>query len=342
MYDEQTFADAPKALPDFPVELILTRGLPASGKTTWARHVLEVERGKGRRIVRVNRDDLRRMALPEGYGKPDFATEKEITAIRDAALEHWLSSGVSVIVDDTNLRMKFARDLADLAQRLGVELIVVDFFDVSLETCLARNENRRHTDAYVPEPVIGGMHMRYLASGNPGPVLPREKAWTASIDPYVASGDAMENVETVLCDVDGTVALLNGRDPYDESCVANDLPNGPVIEVLQALTGQGSWERSGRFDRSYDVVFMSGRSEACRDDTVAWISKHIGIYEFEVELYMRPVGDNRSDHEVKLELFNRHIRKFKNVKVVLDDRDSVVRLWRRLGLTCLQVADGAF
>ena len=31
-----------------------------------------------------------------------------------------------------------------------------------------------------------------------------------------------------------------------------------------------------------------------------------------------------------------------SVAAVLDDRDSVVAMWRAMGLTCLQVAPGAF
>jgi predicted kinase len=328
-----------ESLPDFPTELILTRGLPGCGKTTWARLILEVERSKGRRIVRVNRDDLRRMALPSGYGKPDFATEKEISAIRDAALEHWLSAGVSVIVDDTNLRMRFARDLADLAERLGVELVVVDFFEVDLDTCLARNEDRHGTESYVPPWVIKDMYGRYLAGSKPGPVLPRPTAWQSAVVPYEPVYGAPE---IALVDLDGTVALLNGRGAYDESCVSEDLPNHPVIEAVQAMAGLGRWERMSQHDRTIGLVFMSGRTEACRVSTTDWLSTHLGIAPEDVVLHMRDIGDQRPDREVKLELFNKHIRHRFEVRCVFDDRVSVVELWRQLGLVCFQVADGKF
>jgi hypothetical protein len=60
------------------------------------------------------------------------------------------------------------------------------------------------------------------------------------------------------------------------------------------------------------------------------------------ELHMRPAGDVRNDAIVKLELFDQHVRDRYRVAYVLDDRDRVVRAWRSIGLTVLQVADGDF
>lgn len=60
------------------------------------------------------------------------------------------------------------------------------------------------------------------------------------------------------------------------------------------------------------------------------------------ELHMRPAGDRRRDSIVKAELFDRHVRDQYRVLVVLDDRKQVVEMWRSLGLTCLQVAEGDF
>ncbi len=57
---------------------------------------------------------------------------------------------------------------------------------------------------------------------------------------------------------------------------------------------------------------------------------------------MRAEGDNRPDSIVKRELFETHIRGSYNVHTVFDDRDSVVRMWRRIGLPAWQVAEGRF
>jgi hypothetical protein len=150
--------------------------------------------------------------------------------------------------------------------------------------------------------------------------------------PYVAPEDAPW---CVLADLDGTLALMGDRSPYDESGVGNDTPNRDVVYVLRALIETG-----------LDVVFMSGRTEGCRASTEEWLQRNVLIYDMfrlgSAILLMRPVGDNRPDHVVKLELFDKHVRDHYDVRVVLDDRNQVVRLWRSLGLTCLQVADGDF
>ena len=57
---------------------------------------------------------------------------------------------------------------------------------------------------------------------------------------------------------------------------------------------------------------------------------------------MRKADDMRSDSIVKLELFGGNIYDKFNVHIVLDDRNSVVTVWRGIWLKCLQVAAGWF
>ena len=57
---------------------------------------------------------------------------------------------------------------------------------------------------------------------------------------------------------------------------------------------------------------------------------------------MRKGGDKRIDSIVKKELYRKYIEPFYRVKLVLDDRNQVVDMWRDLGLPCWQVAPGNF
>src|SRR5215831_18651941 len=112
--------------------LTITRGLPGSGKTTWAR----AQPG----AVRVNRDELRRM-LHGGLLGAGWA-EVQVTVAQRAQVEALLRYGVSVICDDTNLRAKISRELAELGVRCGANVVFRDFTDVALDECIRRDAGR--------------------------------------------------------------------------------------------------------------------------------------------------------------------------------------------------------
>lgn len=136
----------------------------------------------------------------------------------------------------------------------------------------------------------------------------------------------------VICDIDGTIAcrLPFGRGPYDWDRVSEDAPVWPIINLVQCL-------RRG----SHRILFVSGRDEICRERTQHWLDDTV-IFDPRDQLYMRAHKDNRPDHEIKLEIYRQHIEPNYDVRWVIDDRNQVVRMWRSIGLTVLQVADGDF
>jgi predicted kinase len=299
--------------------LHITRGLPGSGKTYWA---LQWTAEDTDNRVRVNRDDLRAMLDDRRWIKG--VTEGRLLAARDAAVLALLRRGVDVVCDDTNLPNYAVRSLAKLAQRAGAELEVHHFTDTPLEICISRDAARDRT---VGENVIRNLHNRFLA-GKPHPLPMPEGITEAAVLPerYEPKPGA---IKAVLVDIDRTVALIGDRSPYDETSVADDKPNAPVIDVACAMRSAG-----------HRVVFMSGRTEACRAATEAWLTEHVGG-PFDGP-FMRAVGDSRRDATVKAELFDRHVRDTYDITCVLDDRQQVVDLWRAMGLTVLQVDEGDF
>jgi len=130
-----------------------------------------------------------------------------------------------------------------------------------------------------------------------------------------------------LVDIDGTVALKGDRDIYDGSKAHLDTPNWPVVRIIRML------------QKTHRIIYMTGRGAEHRFVTAQWLRTHGLIAD---RLHMRPVGDKRKDAIVKHELFNEHIRGQFNVAGVFDDRDQVVQMWRAIGLTVFQVADGNF
>ena len=146
-----------------------------------------------------------------------------------------------------------------------------------------------------------------------------------------------------IVDIDGTLALGHfgepgRRGPFDWHRVSEDDPNMPVIHLVRAL------------GRAASLIFLSGRDESCRDDTLTWIRQHVaprhsdGILHDAADLHllMRPAGDFRPDAQVKAQLFWEHIAPNWHVLGVIDDRNAVVDMWRGLGLMCAQVAPGNF
>jgi predicted kinase len=131
--------------------LTITRGLPGSGKTTWAR----AQGG----AVRVNRDDLRRM-LHGGQVGLGWA-EKQVTVAHRALVAALLRAGINVICDDTNLRPSVVRELTALAADCGADFVVRDFTDVPLRLCIERDAGRPAQERVGAE-AIEGMYRRYL------------------------------------------------------------------------------------------------------------------------------------------------------------------------------------
>jgi predicted kinase len=306
------------------VKLAITRGLPGSGKTTWARAWVAED---PQRRARVNRDDLRAMLhdsvfLPQNDTQP--GTERGVQAVRDATVSALLKRGVDVVCDDTNLPSRVVRDLRRLALLAGAEFEVIDLTDVPLDECLRRNALREGR-ARVPDARVREMHDRFIA-GRPHPLSIPDEPTEHTGRPYTPRAGTPK---TVMVDIDGTVALMGNRSPYDEARVHEDVPHTPVITAVRAMWTAG-----------HTVVFCSGRTEDARAATEAWLREHVNVPY--AALHMRKAGDQRKDSIVKLEIFDRYIRDNYDIVAVFDDRAHVVAAWRSIGLTVFAVAEGDF
>ena len=302
------------------VHLAITRGLPGSGKTTLA---LQWVHDDPANRARVNRDELR-MALYGRYTGLTYQQEQAVTVAQQSAVEALLRGGKSVIVDDTNLKLRNARAWADLAVRVGVPLEVVDV-TTDVRTCLAQDDARRQRcDRSVGAEVILDFAKRYP---QPWPeVKPTPRKAGSDPEPYVP--DTSKPKAWVL-DIDGTIAKMNGRGPHDYHLVHTDLPIKPVLRLAELIWHAGD-----------DIVVLSGRKDSCREQTEAWLRQNLNAYF--VGPYMREAEDNRPDYIVKAELFAAHVAPHWNVQGCIDDRNQVVNLWRSMGLMCAQVAPGDF
>lgn len=296
-------------------ELLVLRGLPGSGKSTYA-----VSLSKNG-YVRLSRDDMR-LAMFGKYTGLTFTQENIITDIERREAKELLKAGHDVVIDAMNIRPRYVRDWRKLALSVGAQFSVREF-DTDLETCIARDAIRERT---VGAEVIRDMARKFMPKGKFIPV--GDEPEDIVPDTYIpVSGTP----KAVLVDIDGTVASMKGvRNPHDYHLVSNDKPVRVIVDLVKMIRSNG-----------FKIVFLSGRTDRCRDDTQRWLSRHIG-HKHSEPLFMRKDGDMRKDSIVKRELFDEYVRNQYDVQFVLDDRDQVVKGWRALGLVCLQVADGSF
>lgn len=301
-------------------KLLLTRGAPASGKDTIA---LKWVKDDPDWRTRVNRDELRWNMYGE-WVLPRMG-EETVTLVQQNMVRTLLKAGQNVIVSDTNLAARFVKEWLKIAVECKVE---VEFVDVPtpLEECLRRNKARADAGGrFVPEDVIRNYFARYFRNGELPPVPTLDAAPTFSRT-YVQD-PALPTAYVV--DIDGTLAKMTGRGPFEWHRVGEDEPIQNVIDTVRSLKSAG-----------HKIIFMSGRDEVSRNDTVRWLFTYAGIAAN--ELYMRSAGDMRRDNIVKYELFWKHVGERYNVLGVIDDRNQVVEMWRELGLTVFQCAIGDF
>ncbi len=338
-------------------KIILCKGLPASGKSTWARELIDKEPDKWKRI---NKDDLRLMLDNNKWSKKN---EQCVLKVRDLLVKQFMEDGYNIIIDDTNLHDKHEKRMREIitewndnrkgysyedlnakwthqcdgrgnifipdgidntrvacpgCQKCKEEYeLEVKFFDISLSEAIDRDNKR--TVGHVGQKVIRGMYNQFIA--------PLKKAKRLEQDPSLP--------HCIICDIDGTIAEKGDRDIYDTTKVGLDTPKKEIIDIIKMIYN------SGKF-----VIFFSGRKEAARSDTAKWIWDNVFgdmTNTCHFQLHMRKDDDNRKDSIIKKELFDAHVRGKFFVEFWLDDRNQVVEMIRNeLGLTCLQVAEGDF
>jgi predicted kinase len=188
------------------LKLILTKGLPASGKTTWAKEYIK----KYPETANLCKDDLR---LQLGSTNK---REKRVIKVRDLLTEHYFEIGYSVIWSDTNLNPVHIKRATELAEQHQATLVIQDFTNVSLAECIKRDLVRANS---VGQQAIEQMYYDYLNTPDPAP----------KIDPQLPN--------CYIVDIDGTLAINNTRPPFAWNRVDEDALN-PAVATLVAKLGQ--------------------------------------------------------------------------------------------------------
>ena len=277
-------------------KLILTVGISASGKTTW------VEKQTG--VININRDDIRFNIILPGS---DWSTykftkinERRVTEIELNVAENAVNFSPDIIISNTNLNPKTREFWKKFAEKHDYEFEIKEF-PITLEEAIKRDRLRQNG---VGEQVIRKQYQQWLE------YIGRRT--------YVTNKDLPK---CVIVDIDGTIAEMNGRGPFEWDKVDTDLPRQFVIDVITAYVNR----------KNCYIAFLSGRDGRCYNKTHDWITKYIG-HDISWTLDMRKENDARKDRVIKEEIFWDKIAPNYNVIGVFDDRPQVLQMWHELKL----------
>ena len=283
------------------------KGLPASGKSSWAKKTANDK------TLRFNKDDYRAMlTAPWSNNIEKNVVLPTLQSSGIAALEN----GFNIIIDDTNFshsHFEFWKNVSDEGEYDFVEM----FFNTPVDVCVERDSTRG--DKSVGSKVINDMFHKHINVNND----------LSTIVEYRRQDKTLP--KAIIVDIDGTIAFTTGRNPYDNSKVHTDVPNQPIVDIVELAWLHG-----------YELLIVTGRegTDDCKSKTIEWLDLQLPM---KYKLFMRPAGDYRKDSTIKREIFEKEIEGKYNIQFVLDDRDQVVELWRKdLKLPCLQVNYGNF
>jgi predicted kinase len=134
-------------------KILILKGLPASGKTTFAKKMMNENLGK---YIRINKDEIREMLNNKRKGFR--SREWLVVETRDNIIKSAIRKNINVIIDDTNLNPWHIKRIKELAKNIA-EVEIVDLTNTSLSLCIKRDKKRDHS---VGEKVIKSMYEKYI------------------------------------------------------------------------------------------------------------------------------------------------------------------------------------
>lgn len=147
-------------------------------------------------------------------------------------------------------------------------------------------------------------------------------------------------MDAIIFDIDGTLAdlrhrrhLVEGAKPHWGAFFDGMVDDPPLADVCYLAELLGSHPLAPSIIK---LFLFSGRPETHRKETEAWLVANVPAYfKASVALMMRAEGDFRADTLVKKDMLNKIKADGYTPRIVVDDRPSVVQMWKDEGLTVL-------
>jgi predicted kinase len=292
------------------------RGLPASGKSTQARQLLE-EHPKS---LLVSRDNLRFAILNNIWsGKKESAIYNVCKQIRlEAARLHY-----NIIDDNTNLGDKKVEEIKGFCQKNGYAFKIIDV-PTPVEECIKRDSGRTGYAKVGKDVILNMAHQHGIVK--------QERTWVGfDLDGTLADISERLKLSTKSIRPDGK-RDMNWKTFFDPDNVKTDQPRQEIFEHLR------------REAQEHEIVILSGRCQTTRFVTEGWLDGWFSQYSIpistkDIRIIMRPTEDTRSDVILKKEYLDKYVDKAKCVRIY-DDRPCVIRMWRENGIEVVDCGDG--
>lgn len=297
-------------------KLIICRGIPASGKSTWAKNWVAED---PTHRARFNWDDARNMMGP--YWVPERENSGILKDLRTTFLETAMRLSWDIVIDNMNLNPKelaYYRDLVKNHNNLNpnnqYKVETKDFY-TPVDVCIERDSKRENP---IGEKVIRDIWRKY-----------KQDIWLRESEAKINSLKTYDSTkpDCILVDMDGTLAFnLQGRPFYGPGTVESIQYDTPLISTVSIL-------RAMKMTGTCKVIIVTGRDESCQEATEQWLKDYSVPFD---AVLMRKEGDTRAGNVVKQDIYDENIKPLYNVLFALDDDDKCAAMYRKNGIICMQ------
>lgn len=326
--------------------LIISHGLPGSGKTEWAKSLA----GKNSNIVIVDRDEILMNTAQRKRRRDQYSAreQKRALEIQKNIILDAFSKGKTVITTEPNLDHRFLATVANFAREAG-HSYSQKYFDVPIEECKRRNRLRADelgewtTDEVVDSAAATG----YGVDG-------RIKAFRIGSELTLAYDRVGTDGERFLEDFNKRMLEKN---PPQGRLLANFDADGTLVDTRSISDRYMSvkprmfkeFQTSSEFAPPNELVLeaalkahsagltisvTTARTDEYAELTANWLEKNGVPVTY---LRMRKLLDPRPDYEVKVDMISEFEKEGLKIVHSWDDNPAAVRAFIEAGIPVTRV-----